>query len=350
LSEIIVAGLGPGDIDFLSPAVHKLVATRPAYLRTRNHPSADAFADLKSFDHLYNSADSMAEVYNAIVDQLVSEAEQHSEIAYLVPGSPLVAERTVELLRLRNEIKLEILPGVSFLDLAWDRLKVDPVESTVTIVDGQQFESRIADLTGPILVAQCDDRFVLSDIKLSLDVAEPPVVTVLQRLGSSDEAIFDIEWTELDRGFDPDHLTSLWIPEVPRPRSGQAMAKLHDLVGQLRAECPWDQDQTHSSLIGGLLEEAEEVVEAIELMERGDGSMEGLIEELGDLLFHVMLHSAIGEEEGLFDVADVAYGIRDKMIRRHPHIFARDPDTPMPDKEQLVTQWAKIKAAEQNKG
>ena len=349
MSKIVVAGLGPGDINFLSPAVHDLVDNCPTYLRTRIHPSAVVFNDQESFDALYDRSNSIAEAYSAIVDRLVSEAHEHGKIAYLVPGSPLVAERTVELLRLRADIQLEILPAISFLDLAWDRLRVDPVQHGVTIVDGQQFESEVADLRGPVLVAQCDDRFVLSDIKLSLDVDEGPVVTVLQRLGSDAETVFEIEWTELDKAFDPDHLTSLWIPELPGSRSGHSIAQLHDLVARLRSECPWDRDQTHSSLVAYVVEEATEVVEAIELMDGRAGSVGALIEELGDLLFQIMLHSAIGEEDGLFDLADVADGIRDKMIRRHPHVFDRDPNAPMPNKEQLVAQWAAIKAAERSK-
>ena len=128
------------------------------------------------------------------------------------------------------------------------------------------------------------------------------------------------------------------------------MTELHDLVRRLRAECPWDREQTHSSLIPHLIEETTEVVEAIEQMDDGDRPVDALIEELGDLLFQVMIHSAIAEEDGLFDLADVANGIRDKMTRRHPHVFDRDPGTPMPNREQLVAQWAAIKAAEQNKG
>ena len=350
LAQVIVGGLGPGSIDFVSTAVRNLVEVYPSYLRTRHHPSAEVFNHLESFDDLYDSSDSITEVYSTIVDRLVSEAIEHGTIAYLVPGSPLVAEHTVELLRRRTEIKLDILPGVSFLDLAWDRLNVDPVESRVTIVDGQQFESAIAHLTGPVLVAQCDDQFVLSDIKLSLDADEAPMVTVLQRLGSTSEAVFEIEWAELDRGFDPDHLTSLWIPRIPKFRTGDAMTELHNLVARLRAECPWDREQTHSSLIPHLIEETTEVVEAIEQMSDSDGPVDALIEELGDLLFQVMIHSAIAEENGLFDLADVANGIRDKMTRRHPHVFDRDPRTPMPNREELIVQWAAIKAAEQNKG
>ena len=330
----------------MSDAVHRLTKSHTTFLRTRKHPSADAFADLDSFDHLYESHQSVVEVYEAITEQLVLEAIERGTIGYLVPGSPLIAERTVDLLRQRKEVSIKVLPSVSFIDLAWERLHVDPVDRGVTIVDGQSFETEVARLSGPLLVAQCDNRFVLSDIKLSLEVENPPKVTVLQRLGLDDEAIFEVEWENLDREFEPDPLTSLWIPELPLSGPVGSILELYALVRRLRKECPWDRDQTPSSLIPGLLEEANEVVEAIELIESDEGSLDDLIEELGDLLFHIMMQAAIGEEGQTFGMADVAHGIRDKMIRRHPHIFARDPDAPMPSKEQLAEQWAAIKAAE----
>ncbi len=346
MPDIIIGGLGPGSEDLVSDAVRKLTRTHTTFLRTRQHPCAHVFEELDSFDHVYESHQSVSEVYEAIAELLVFEATERGKIGYLVPGSPLIAERTVDLLRQREEVNLEILPGISFLDLAWERLRVDPVGRRVTIVDGQSFEAEVAGLAGPLLVAQCDSRFVLSDIKLSVDVEKPPKVTVLQRLGLDDEAIFDVEWENLDREFEPDHLTSLWIPELPSSGPVGPMVELHALVRRLRSECPWDQDQTHSSLIPGLLEEANEVVEAIELLESNEGSIEGLIEELGDLLFHIMMQGAIGEEEEIFDIGDVAREIRDKMIRRHPHIFDRAPEVPMPTKEQLAEQWKAIKAAE----
>ena len=330
----------------MSDAVHRLTKSHTTFLRTRKHPSADAFADLDSFDHLYESHQSVVEVYEAITEQLVLEAIERGTIGYLVPGSPLIAERTVDLLRQRKEVSIKVLPSVSFIDLAWERLHVDPVDRGVTIVDGQSFETEVARLSGPLLVAQCDNRFVLSDIKLSLEVENPPKVTVLQRLGLDDEAIFEVEWENLDREFEPDPLTSLWIPELPLSGPVGSILELYALVRRLRKECPWDRDQTPSSLIPGLLEEANEVVEAIELIESDEGSLDDLIEELGDLLFHIMMQGAIGEEGQTFGMADVAHGIRDKMIRRHPHIFARDPDAPMPSKEQLAEQWAAIKAGE----
>jgi len=349
LPKIIIGGIGPGAENLVPETSRTLARDHPTFLRTRRHPCAQLFTDAKSFDDLYESESSVEKVYRSIVERLLSEAEGHGTIAYLLPGSPLVAERTVALLREQEDVAIEVIPSVSFLDLAWERLRVDPVAGRVTIVDGQNFENEIIGLTGPVLVAQCEDRFVLSDIKVSIDVDKPPVVTVLQRLGLESENIFQVGWEQLDRDVDPDHLTCLWVAELPATTTSDAMTHLHAVVGRLRAECPWDREQTHASLVAGLIEEANEVVEAIGLVESDLGSFDGLIEELGDLLFHIALQSAIGEEKGIFDLGDVARGIHDKMVRRHPHIFDRDPETPMPSPEQLAEQWKAIKAAEEHK-
>ena len=346
MPEIVVGGLGPGNQSLIPETSLKMARDHPTFLRTRRHPCAHLFSQEQSFDEIYESSASLDNVYTAIVDRLVSEAFRHGTVGYLVPGSPLVAERTVDLLRKQEKVAVEVIPSVSFLDLAWEKLRVDPVATRVTIVDGQNFEKEAVGLAGSVLVAQCDNRFVLSDIKLSLNVDEPPVVTVLQRLGLENESVFDVNWEDLDRDVNPDHLTSLWISQLPVSTTTAAVAELHKVVGRLRRECPWDREQTHFSLVSGLLEEADEVVEAIELMETDGVGFDGLIEELGDLLFHIMLQCAIGEEKGVFDLGEVATGIRGKMVRRHPHIFERHPDAPMPSREELAEQWKAIKASE----
>ena len=111
----------------------------------------------------------MDAVYRGIVDDLVAAAAEHGEVLYAVPGSPSVAERTVELLRADDRVEVEVLASVSFLDLAWDRLGVDPVAAGVRLVDGHDFAVAAAGATGPLLVGQCDRPSVLSDIKLAVE-------------------------------------------------------------------------------------------------------------------------------------------------------------------------------------
>jgi len=111
-----------------------------------------------------------------------------------------------------------------------------------------------------------------------------------------------------------------------------------DLVRTLRQKCPWDAEQTHESLTRFMLEEAYEAVEAI-----ASGDVDAIEGELGDVLFQVVLHAAIAEETGDFTLADVARGIREKLIRRHRHVFG---DVVANTPEEVEVMWAQVKAEE----
>jgi len=174
----------------------------------------------------------------------------------------------------------------------------------------------------------------MSEIKLALD--DGPDVIVLQRLGLPDEAVFSVAWHELDR-VAADHLTSVWVPELAAPVAQELMA-FAALVRELRAKCPWDAEQTHESLTRFMLEEAYEAVEAIT-----SGDVDAIESELGDVLFQVVLHATIAEEAGDFTLADVANGIREKLIRRHRHVFG---DVVAETPEAVEKMWADVKAEE----
>jgi XTP/dITP diphosphohydrolase/tetrapyrrole methylase family protein/MazG family protein len=118
--------------------------------------------------------------------------------------------------------------------------------------------------------------------------------------------------------------------------------RLRDIVFKLRAPdgCPWDREQTHRSLARCLVEEASEVLEAID----GDDS-ELMEEELGDLLLQVVMHACLAEEVGRFDLEDVARGINEKLIRRHPHVFG-DESQKIDSSSEVLDRWEQIKAEE----
>ncbi len=112
-----------------------------------------------------------------------------------------------------------------------------------------------------------------------------------------------------------------------------------EVVKRIRRECPWDSVQTHESLKPCLINEANEVLDGIDLLDRTNDS-ENLCEELGDLLFQVALHSVIAQEEGLFTIEDVIDGISSKMKFRHPKIFSPE------DKEAALLSWEELKKRE----
>ena len=133
---------------------------------------------------------------------------------------------------------------------------------------------------------------------------------------------------------------SIAMPLVPLPpgSSHQNWDDLVQIMGRLRRSCPWDREQTHASLVRYLIEEAYEVVDAIE------GGVEGeLCEELGDLLFQVVFHAQLATERGKFSVADVIDSLSNKMIRRHPHVFG---DVAVASVAEVWQNWDQLKSQE----
>jgi len=342
--KIYVCGLGPGGIGQVTSQTKDFLAKSDLkkYLRTNKHPSASIVGRSDSYDHFYESKDSFEEVYSSIFENLINLAASQ-DLVYITPGSPLVLEDTVQLLLDQQDVEVELFPAISFLDVTWAKLKLDPVNSGVQLVDGQQFKQQSSGNNGPLLVAQTYSKKILSDIKLSIDDYEPFTVTVLQSLGTPDEKIFDIDFYDMDKEITPDHLTSIFIPKLPNA-IGSNLAANVDLIHTLRQRCPWDQQQTHSSLIKYLEEETLEVIEAIQNLdfELGTG-FEELEDELGDLWLQILLHSEIASESGQFNINDVARALKTKMIRRHPHVFGNSTASSM---EELEQQWIEIKEKE----
>jgi tetrapyrrole methylase family protein/MazG family protein len=345
-ASVVVVGLGPAGPDLVTAATQAALDRVPRrFLRTARHPSAHVVADATTFDHIYEEAGTLDGVYATIVDRLVKAAQAEGEVLYAVPGSPVVAERTVELLRADGRVHVTVVPALSFLDLVWTSLGVDPMTAGMRLVDGHRFATEAAGAAGPLLVAQCDHRSVLSQIKLALE-DDGPAVTVLQRLGLPDAARFEVAWADLDRAFTPDHLTTLWVPPLTAPVAAE-LVRFHELVHTLRSQCPWDRRQTHASLTRHLLEESYEVLDAIDALDANDpATADHLQEELGDLLFQVEFHAVIAEQDGRFTMADVARGIHDKLVRRHPHVFA----TATADSaEAVLANWEELKRAEKGR-
>ena len=133
---------------------------------------------------------------------------------------------------------------------------------------------------------------------------------------------------------------SLEMPLVPLPPQSHhySFAELVEIMARLRLGCPWDREQTHRTLVPYLIEETYEVVEAIEA-----GDLDGLCEELGDLLLQIVFHAQLGSEVGKFTVADVIDALSNKMVRRHPHVFA---DAVIEDVDSQWKSWEALKAQE----
>ncbi len=240
---------------------------------------------------------------------------------------------------------MSITPALSFLDLAWSRLALDPLAVGVRLVDAASF----AGPGEPALVGQCWTRQLLSDVKLSArDTEHMPRPVILHHLGLDDELVVEVDWWDLDRTVEPDHLTSLYVPAAPSTSAGAETDRLVALMDTLRERCPWDRAQTHATLAPHLVEETYEVLDALASLS-GSHDAAGyahLEEELGDLLFQIVFHARLAAESDRFDLGGVVRGVHDKLVRRHPHVFGA---VQAEDVERVERNWEAIKKSEKGR-
>jgi len=349
-NKISIIGLGAGDSNQLSLGIYrKLIQTEHLFLRTKEHPVVQELAGegmtYQSFDEVYEKHDQFSAVYEEIVTQLLKEAE-NKDIVYAVPGHPLVAEKTVQLLlesRENNQdLTIIVEGGQSFIDPLFAALEIDPTEG-FQFLDALDFQSDDLHLSQHIILCQVYDQMIASNVKLSLmeQLPDDYEVYLVTAVGSRDEVIQKVPLYELDRGVEVNNLTSVYIPPVVEEELLYHDFKMFkQVIATLRGPngCPWDQKQTHQSLKKYLLEESYELLEAID-----NEDEEHMVEELGDVLLQVMLHAQIGEDEGFFSIYDVISGITEKMIRRHPHVFSNGTAD---NADEVVANWEQIKKGE----
>lgn len=346
---IKIVGLGPGSKDAITFGTLELLKNSSnVILRTEKHPTVKALKEMgisfETYDEKYEKSESFDAVYNSIAQDIIKKYSESGEVVYAVPGHPLVAEKSVEiLLKLckEQEIEAEILPAVSFIDVVMERLQIDPVRG-LKIIDAFDIKNQILDKRIGLIVTQVYNKFIASDVKLALldyynDDTEICFIRAAGVKGT--ESIRTMPLYELDRQEDIDYLTSVYIPQDLN--NNKDFYDLLDIMQKLRSEdgCPWDKEQTHESVKKSMIEESYEVVEAIE---KNDYNM--IVEELGDVLFQVVFHAELGKEEGMYNINDIISGICNKMISRHPHVFGNSTCKTSSD---VLEKWDEIKKSEQ---
>ncbi|MFE4814193.1 nucleoside triphosphate pyrophosphohydrolase [Peribacillus simplex] len=353
MNEITIIGLGAGDLDQLPLGIYKkLLQTEQCFVRTIDHP---VIGDLKreginftAFDGIYEKHDQFEAVYEEISGTLLQEASNRS-VLYAVPGHPMVAEKTVQLLLEKGPalgIAIKLEGGQSFLDPLFQAVKIDPIEG-FQLLDGTDLSPDDLHITQHMIIGQVYDAFSASNVKLTLMEKLPDdyEVYIVTAAGSSQEKVTKCALFELDRQMELSNLTSVYVPPVSEEALRyREFSKLRQVIAELRGPdgCPWDKKQTHESLKKYLIEEAYELIDSID-----EDDDEGMIGELGDVLLQVMLHSQIGEDEGMFTIDDVIEGITAKMIRRHSHVFG---DVEVNGEEDVLVNWQKIKENEKGSG
>lgn len=373
---IEIIGLGAGDPDALTLGVwKKLQSADRLYVRTERHPVMSLLNEngiaYTTFDSLYEQYESFPEVYEAIAAALLAEAlrpgqaeavpaeaappapsaeaVQPATIVYAVPGHPMVAERTVQLLRERCEeagVELRITGGESFLDAAFVSLGIDPIEG-FALLDAAELQPCLIQPQLHTLIGQVYDEFTASDVKLALMERYPDdhEVVVGHALGvRGEERILRVPLYELDRDQEYGNLSLVYVPRSDDPSlRNRTFERLHEIVAILRSPegCPWDREQTHGSIRKNFIEELYEALEAID-----NDDPDGMQEEFGDIILQVMLHSQMEEETGMFSVYDVIQTLNEKLIFRHPHVFG---DRSAGDAGEALVNWEAMKAEEKKR-
>lgn len=344
---ITIVGLGPGDAGLITiQAWHLLSAADTVYLRTARHPAVDGLpARIKrhTFDEIYQTAERFDEVYRQIAEEVLRIGTER-DILYAVPGNPFVGETTVATI-LRGAanagIPVRIVPGISFVEPALAAMGIDALDG-LQIFDGIEIASALYPPLNPdvpLLLGQVYSRMVASELKLSLMGIYPAEhnAASIHSAGQEDQLV---EWSplyEIDRSDYIDHLTSLYVPPLPLKAGLPALA---ETVAVLRSPggCPWDQEQTPQSMRTGFLEEAYEVLDALDAED-----VDNLREELGDLLYHIVMQTQMATEAGEFTLTDVIAGIEAKLKRRHPHVWG---DWQVSDSADVLRNWEIIKRME----
>ena len=305
---ITIAGLGNYGLEELPLGVYRYLISAPkVYARTLEHPviqelskTENAEIEWLSFDEVYEAHDEFAEVYKEIVSQLI-EASQTEDVVYAVPGHPRVAETTTAMLTAyaaeHDDVEIRVLGGKSFIDDVFEAVQVDPNDG-FTLLDGTALQPEQLNIRTHTLITQVYSAMTAGDLKLTLMERYPDDyrIWIVDGARSTGAELIETALFELDHHDLFSNLTSVFIPRVEDAdlmhRDFDFAESVIDTLVDDDKGCPWDKQQTHASLKRYLLEETFELFEAID--NEDDWHM---IEELGDILLQVMLHTSIGKKK-----------------------------------------------------
>jgi tetrapyrrole methylase family protein/MazG family protein len=347
-----IVGLGPGDGRYLTREAWRVLSGAGSIaVRTSRHPAVADLPDgvrVISFDDVYESTGSFEEVYASITKNVLEMgrvAEKGgADVVYAVPGHPLVGESTVTAILAQAEaegLAVEIVDGLSFVEPTLTALGQDAFEGLQLFdaLDIARYSHPPINSDLPALLGQVYDRFVASEVKLALmsHYDDDHEVVLVHGAGTAGQSLERLPLYRIDRSDDIGHLTSLFVPPLSFAGS---LAALAETVAYLRGPegCPWDQEQTSQSLRAGFLEEASEVLQAID-----DEDYPAIGEEMGDMFYHLVMQAQIAGEQEEFRLNEVIGGIISKLIRRHPHIWG---DVDVTDSDEVIRNWEAIKDEE----
>ena len=310
-------------------------------VRTANTRSYQSVLDLGvahiCLDYVYEKSRN----FKTLTKNLASAALALGEnTVYLVDGAPS-EDTSVKALIRRTRGKIKIIDGVSKITAIADA--VNFTGCSFSAVSAYELFERAGELTLPLIVYDLDDSALASDCKLILGDLFGEETSVSFFSQNSSKQIRKIPLYEMDRQSAYDYATAVAIEKIDLlDKKRFTLNNLKEILLRLRAPdgCPWDRVQTSESIKMSAVEEAYELVDAID--QKDD---EKILEETGDLLLQVLFHAVLKEETGAFTLNDVISGICEKLIFRHSHVFGTDGAT---DEKSALSVWEKNKMTEKH--
>lgn len=368
---LTVVGLGPGSWSSLTlEAAETLRGAKEVYVRATTHPTTASIVPklpdgvVHGFDELFLSQSTLDAAHAAVSEEIARLARRPGGVVYAVPGSPSLGDRTVPLVleMLSPGTPVRMIAGVSYVETClravgvispdWvevlDAAEIDLLSRENAVGEVPDRETRLpwrAPLpTVPLLVSHLGSTSVASRVGgwLARYYPEGHPLQLVSGMEESDPWPKTVALAELNSA-GVGALTALYVPPLSETENVRTFSGLMNLTRTLRAPggCPWDREQTHASLKPHLLEEAYEVVDALD-----SGNAAEICEELGDLLFQVTIHAQVAAEAGEFAIEDVIGGIVTKLIGRHPHVFG---DAQLESTQDVLHAWESLKQKQKPK-
>lgn len=346
---ITILGLGPGDPKYLTrEAWDWLAQAKVIHTISRDHPVLTNLPEdihVIAYDELLDEDGLSNEVYAEIAARIIELAKKNpGDITFAISGQKF-GENAVchEIFRLAeiDNISFHFIEGINFLSSITSASGINPLQK-VFVLDAVElgllhhpsFPPHM-----PLIVPNLYSQKTAANVKMTL-LAQYPQDTSVRLIhlhGNVETHVEDLPLGKIDDNPMNFGQTALYVPPLSKENSFEAF---QEIIAHLRAPegCPWDREQTHLSLRKNLLEETYEALSAFD-----DEDIEGIKEELGDLLLQIVLHAQIASEAGEFRMGDILAGIHNKLVFRHPHVFG---ETQVSGVKNVLQNWERLKEDE----
>lgn len=361
MKNITVIGLGYKDINGLTVEAYRLLfeadnADKKIICRTETHCVAEELRNrniqFETLDRFYDEAESFDDMYDSMYKYICGEAEK-SDVLLCVPGSPCIGDMLVK------KITENFAGNVHMVSCAGAAENFAGIANIIadegmSVIPAHLFRKSLVNTHISTCITEADNKFLVSELKLKLLELYPDDHEILYFYGYPDTKYAKICLSDMDRQKLYDFSVNFIILPLDNfAKKLYDIEALLDIMRILRGQppeseltalkynedgCSWDREQTHESIRQNIIEEAYEVVEAI-----NNQDLDNLIEELGDMLLQIVFHSQIAEELGEFTLSDVVNGIVKKLLRRHPHVFS---DVHADSADEALASWEQIKQEE----